>query len=206
VLAIDNRGHGESEKLYDPAAYDLRDMAADARRLLDHLGIRRAAVIGYSMGARIAAFLTVDHPDRVAAAVLGGMGYSLVAGFTDGEEIARALEAPSADDAATEKGRMFRRFAERTRSDLKALAACMRAPRETLTESQLVGIDAPVLVAIGTRDGVAGPPEPLARLMPGAEVLPIPERDHMTAVGDRVFKAGVLDFLHRHPGPDAGAG
>jgi pimeloyl-ACP methyl ester carboxylesterase len=173
-------------------------MAADARRLLDHLGIARAAVIGYSMGARITAFLAVDHPERVSAAVLGGMGYGLVTGFTDGDEIAAALEAPSAEAAATEQGRGFRRFAERTKSDLRALAACMRAPRERLTESELVGIDAPVLIAIGTRDGVAGSPAPLARLLPAAEVLDIPDRDHMTAVGDRVFKNGVLDFLSRH--------
>ncbi len=55
VIALDNRGHGQSEKLYEPAAYTPAVMAEDARRLLDHLGIERADVMGYSMGARIAA-------------------------------------------------------------------------------------------------------------------------------------------------------
>ena len=57
VIALDNRGHGQSEKLYDPSCYGAPSMAEDARRLLDHLGIARADVMGYSMGARIATFL-----------------------------------------------------------------------------------------------------------------------------------------------------
>ena len=71
VVTIDNRGHGESEKLYNPDLYSALEMAEDARRLLDHLGIRQAHVMGYSMGARIAAFLTVNHPSRVVSAVFG---------------------------------------------------------------------------------------------------------------------------------------
>ena len=54
VIAFDNRGHGRSEKLYDPAAYHSDVMARDAANLLDHLSIPRADVMGYSMGARIA--------------------------------------------------------------------------------------------------------------------------------------------------------
>jgi len=53
AITVDNRGHGASRKLYDPNLYYAHDMAEDARRLLDHLGIERAAVMGYSMGARI---------------------------------------------------------------------------------------------------------------------------------------------------------
>ena len=62
VIALDNRGHGASTKLYDPAAYHSAKMAEDVRALLDHLGIERADVMGYSMGARIAAFLALAHP------------------------------------------------------------------------------------------------------------------------------------------------
>jgi pimeloyl-ACP methyl ester carboxylesterase len=198
VVAFDNRGHGASGKLYDPAAYHLPIMAEDARQLLDHLGIARAAVLGYSMGARITALLAIRHPARVSAAVLGGIGYGLVKGFGDGEEIAAALEAPSLDDVVGERGRMFRRFAERTKSDLFALAACMRGSRLALPVDEVAGISVPVLVAVGTRDEVAGDPRPLVELIPDAEYLAIPDRDHMTGVGDRVFKAAAIDFLARH--------
>ena len=78
VVAFDNRGHGESQKLYQLTDYGAPLMAEDGRRLLDHLGIARAHVIGYSMGARIAAFLALTHPDRVGRLVFGGLGFSMV--------------------------------------------------------------------------------------------------------------------------------
>ena len=74
VIAFDNRGHGQSEKLYDPELYGAPVMAEDARRLLDHLGIARADVMGYSMGARIAAFLALAHPERVRSVIFAGLG------------------------------------------------------------------------------------------------------------------------------------
>src|SRR3712207_5747961 len=80
VIALDNRGHGQSEKLYDPAAYTPTIMAEDARRLLDHLGIDRADVMGYSMGARIAANLALGHPERVRSLLIGGLGIPPLAG------------------------------------------------------------------------------------------------------------------------------
>ena len=80
VIALDNRGHGKSEKLYDPAAYDSYIMAEDAIRLLDHLDIARADVMGYSMGARISAHLALVHSERVRALLLGGLGIHLVEG------------------------------------------------------------------------------------------------------------------------------
>ena len=91
VIAFDNRGHGASEKLYDPEAYTGPIMAEDARRLLDHLGIERADVLGYSMGARIAAFLGLQHPERVRSAVFAGLGANMVYGLGDPKPIAAAL-------------------------------------------------------------------------------------------------------------------
>lgn len=195
VIAIDNRGHGESAKLYDPEMYRLSLMAEDAYRLLDHLSIERADVMGYSMGARISALLALNHPDRVRSLILGGMGYALVTGMSNSEPIAEALEAPSLAEVADPTGRAFRQFAEQTKSDLKALAACMRANRSPLTEEEVGRIAAPTLIAVGSRDLVAGSAEALAALMPQAEVLDIPGRDHMVAVGDRVFKQRVVAFL-----------
>src|SRR5882672_6565918 len=80
VIALDNRGHGASSKLYDPSAYHSATMAEDVRALLDHLKIESTDVMGYSMGSRITAFLVVKHPGRVRSAIFGGLGIKLVEG------------------------------------------------------------------------------------------------------------------------------
>jgi pimeloyl-ACP methyl ester carboxylesterase len=195
VVALDNRGHGASTKLYDPAAYHTALMADDVRALIDHLGLPRADVMGYSMGARNTAFLAVAHPDHVRAVVLGGVGGNLIERPGLPESIAEALEAPSRDAVTDPTGHLFRAFAEQTRSDLRALAACLRGSRQPLQRADLARINVPALVAAGTKDTVAGSAADLAALIPGAEALAIPDRDHMLAVGDKVFKAGVVKFL-----------
>jgi pimeloyl-ACP methyl ester carboxylesterase len=196
AIALDNRGHGASSKLYDPGDYHSAKMAEDVRALLDYLDIERADVMGYSMGARITAYLALNHPARVRSAILGGLGVKLVEGVGLPESIADALEAPSLADVTDPTGRLFRAFAEQTKSDIKALAACMRGSRQTLSREQVATIHAPVLIAVGSKDPIAGSAEALAKLVPGARALPIPERDHMTAVGDKAYKTGVLEFLN----------
>ena len=196
VIALDDRGHGASSKLYDPAAYHSTTMAGDVRALLDHLQIERADVMGYSMGARITAFLAVAHPQRVRSAILGGLGIRLVEGVGLPESIADALEVPSIGDVGDPTGRIFRAFAEQTKSDLRALAACIRGSRQTLTREQVAALRMPVLVAVGTKDTVAGSPQALAALIPGARALDIPDRDHMLSVGDKAYKLAVLEFLN----------
>jgi len=199
VIAFDNRGHGESEKLHDKAQYGAPLMAEDARRLLDHLGVPRADVMGYSMGARIGAFLAFDHAYRVRSIIFGGLGGNMVRPMAGTGPIAHALEAASIDDVKNPTARTFRAFAEKTGSDLTALAACIRGSREPIKPEMLANLRCPVLVAVGTEDVIGGSAEELAALIPGAEALPIPRRDHMLAVGDRVFKDGVLAFLRRRP-------
>jgi pimeloyl-ACP methyl ester carboxylesterase len=199
VVAYDNRGHGRSEKLYDPDVYGAPLMAEDGRRLLDHLGIMRADVLGYSMGARIAAFLTLAHPERVRGLILGGLGINMVRGVVGSGPIAKALEAPRIEDVTNDTARSFRAFAEQTKSDLKALVACIRGPREKITPERLATIAVPTLIAVGSNDVIAGSGAELATLIPGAQFLDIPGRDHMRAVGDPTFKQGVLDFLTRRP-------
>jgi len=197
VIAYDNRGHGQSEKLYDPSLYGAPTMAEDARRLLDHLDIARADVMGYSMGARIATFLALGHPQRLRSAILAGTGINLVRGMVGTGPIARALEAPRIEDVANDTARTFRAFAEQTGSDLKALAACLRGPREKITADDLARIGMPTLIAVGSKDVIAGSGQELAKLIPGSQLLDIEGRDHMKAVGDARFKQGVLDFLTR---------
>jgi pimeloyl-ACP methyl ester carboxylesterase len=199
VIALDNRGHGASSKLYEPGDYRSSLMAGDVAALLDHLEIERADVMGYSMGARISAFMTLEHPQRVRSAILGGLGIRLVEGVGLPDIVARGFEAASLEDVTDPTAHMFRAFAEQTGSDLKALAACIRGNRQVLTREQVAKIALPVLVAVGTKDPVAGSGEALATLIPDARALAIPDRDHMLAVGDKVFKAGVLEFLSQRP-------
>ena len=199
VVAFDNRGHGESAKLYDPALYGAGLMAQDARRLLDHLGIARADVMGYSMGARIAAFLALADRDRVRSAIFGGLGGNMVRPMAGTGPIARALEASSIEEVKNPTARTFRAFAEKTGGDLKALAACIRGAREPITREMVARLTCPVLVATGSEDVIGGSAEELAALIRGAEALVIPRRDHMLAVGDRIYKTGVLEFLAKRP-------
>lgn len=198
VIAIDNRGHGASAKLYGIEDYGSPMMAEDSRRLLDHLGIRKAHIIGYSMGARIAAFLVLRHPDRVQTVTLSGLGINIIRGMGEaGDEIAAALEAPSLEGVTGTQPRMFRAFAEQTKSDLKALAACMRSGRVPITAAELRDISCPVLVVVGTEDAIAGSAAELAELIPGAIAVAPEGRDHMKTVGAREFKSAVLTFLAR---------
>lgn len=199
VISMDVRGHGRSAKLHDPDLYPLALLAADAANLLDHLGIHRADVMGYSMGARITVDMALEHQDRMRSMILGGMGYAMVEGMQGEDAIVAALEAPSLDDVEGEPGRAYRKFAEQTGSDTLALAACMRRARQTFTPEELATIHIPTLIAIGDKDSVAGSGEKLAALIPGAEFFVIPNRDHMLATGDRHYKAAVLDFLARRP-------
>lgn len=195
VITFDNRGHGESGKLYDPAAYTVPHMAGDALRLLDHLKIARADVMGYSMGARITAWLTVHHPERVRHAVFAGLASRIITGVGGGDAIAAGLEAPSLEAVHGAVPRAFRIFAERTGSDLKALAACMRAGRIKMTAEQLAAIRLPVLVVAGAQDEVAGSVDELVNIIPGAKGVILPNRNHMNAVGDSGYKHAVVEFL-----------
>lgn len=199
VIALDNRGHGASTKLYDPAAYHTAIMASDVSALLDHLGLGRADVMGYSMGARIAAFLALQNPQRVRSAIFGGLGSHLIDGIGVPAGVAEALEASSAAAVSDPQTRLFRVFAEQTKSDLRALAACLRGSRQRLTREEVAAIRIPVLVALGTLDTIGGSAAELANLLPAGEALEIPGRDHMTAVGDKVLKQGAVHFLDRRP-------
>jgi pimeloyl-ACP methyl ester carboxylesterase len=195
VIALDNRGHGESSKLYDPEDYHIGTMAADVRALMDHLGIARADIMGYSLGGRITAYLARHHADRLHRAILGGIGLGLIEGGGPDENVAKALEADSLEAVTHPMGRTFRAFADQTRSDRRALAACLRGSRRLMTREEVAGISVPVLIAVGTTDDIAGSASGLAAIIKESQVLDIPRRDHMRAVGDKVYKDGVLAFL-----------
>jgi len=199
VIALDNRGHGQSAKLYDPAAYHTDTMAGDVAALIEHLKLARADLMGYSLGSRICAVLAARRPELARSVILGGAGIRLIdnAGLSD--EIADSLEVPSLDVVTDPMGKRFRAFAEQTRSDLKALAACLRGSRQPVRLDDITSIRAPALVAVGTKDDITGSPHELAALLPNARAIDIPDRDHMVAVGDKVFKKAALEFLQNRP-------
>ncbi len=112
--------------------------------------------MGYSMGARIGAHMAVATPERMRSLLLGGLGIHLVEGVGLPLGIADAMEAPSLEDLTDPMQRMFRAFAEQTKSDLKALAACIRGSRQVLTPAEVASIRLPTLVSVGTNDPIAG--------------------------------------------------
>lgn len=195
VIALDHRGHGASTKLYDPEQYHIGILTSDVLALMDHLQIPRADMMGYSMGSRVTAFIANRHPERLRSAILGGLGIGLVEGGGPGENVAKALEADTLESVTDKMGRTFRAFADQTRSDRRALAACLRGSRRLMSREEAAAINVPMLIAVGTTDDIAGSAEKLAEIVQGSEVLDIPRRDHMRAVGDKVYKDGVLAFL-----------
>jgi pimeloyl-ACP methyl ester carboxylesterase len=195
VIALDNRGHGDSAKLYDPEAYHIPLMASDVTALMDHLDIERADIMGYSLGGRMTAWLAYRQPQRLRSAILGGIGIGLIEGSSPGENVALALGASSLAEVTDPVGRTFRAFADQTRADRRALAACMRGSRRLMTRAEAAAITVPVLIAVGTTDEIAGSAQALGKIIPGSQVLDIPNRDHMRAVGDKVYKTGVVEFL-----------
>ena len=196
VVALDCRGHGESEKPHDPKAYAGDQMPADVIRLMDHLALERADLMGYSMGGMISSYLLVHHPARFSSVVLAGIGGAAISrGSFDPEKVADALTASESGSIQGEVGRAFRAFAEQGGNDLLALAAIMRSRRALVTPEQLAGVENPVLVVAGEKDDLVGDPRPLKDAIPGSRLVLIPGKDHLTAVPDHRYKKAVLDFL-----------
>jgi pimeloyl-ACP methyl ester carboxylesterase len=196
VIALDCRGHGLSGKPYTLQAYAGDQMPDDVLRLMDHLRIEKADLFGYSMGARISLQLLLRHPERFTSVVLGGIGNLLARQMEKGRpNVAEALLARDRSTITDRTAKGFRVFAEANKNDLKALAAYMRAPRAALDQARLKQVALPVLIVNGEADAQVGSPDELATAIPGARLVKIPERDHITVVPDPRFKETVVHFL-----------
>jgi pimeloyl-ACP methyl ester carboxylesterase len=199
TAALDLRGHGESDKPHDPALYGRDAMAGDVIALMDHLGLGRADLMGYSMGAHLAMAVAMAHPERVNHLVLGGVGKRLLDGGGPAPDAAMTMsQAMRADDVSsiadpTLKG--FRQFAENQGEDRLALAACGEGRGTPITADDLARIAAPTVVIAGALDKIAGDPQVLADAIPGARCVTLPACDHFSAIPHALFKAAVFDFL-----------
>jgi pimeloyl-ACP methyl ester carboxylesterase len=192
VFGLDLRGHGHSDKPYDPAAYAIGIMARDIVRFLDHVEVPSASYLGYSMGARIGLQVVMDFPVRVQRAALGGIGSP--GAINSADAIAEAfLRGEPTDDPVAQT---FYRFAsDRPTNDLKALAACITGLKPRWDPAKLAAIRTPILVVVGGRDELARNAPELVELIPSSRLVTIPGRDHLSAVPAREFKEAVIAFL-----------
>ena len=196
LLALDCRGHGESAKPHDPAAYGRENMAGDILALMDHCGIERAHLLGFSMGSRIALAAALKAPTRFSTLTIGGVGEKLFEKRVfAGNPMAEAMEAPDPQSISDPMLKSFRQFADDQGEDRLALAALTRAKDEPFTREELAKLDVPVLVVAGALDELAGDPVPLAQIFADGRAVTIPGCDHFSAIPHALFKATVFDFL-----------
>jgi pimeloyl-ACP methyl ester carboxylesterase len=160
--------------------------------------------MGYSMGGYISMSLLMTRPELFRKVVIAGVGASYLdlsaaeAAVADPQRRAAIADALLVDDVSSiknETARNFRLFAEQPGKDRLALAACMRGNRDVFTREQLNHSARPVLVVCGERDVLTGPPDPLAAAFADGRAITVPNRDHMTAVGDKVYKQAVIEFF-----------
>jgi pimeloyl-ACP methyl ester carboxylesterase len=137
----------------------------------------------------------MQQPQKVSRAIYAGLAERMVLGVPGSDAIAEGLLAAHAKDVIDPGARSFRIFAENTKSDLKALAACIRSSRVKIKAEALANIRCAVLVVAGELDDVAGPVKPLVDMIPGAIGVVLEGRNHMNAVGDKGYKNAVLEFL-----------
>jgi pimeloyl-ACP methyl ester carboxylesterase len=196
TIALDCRGHGESAKPHDPAAYGRENMTGDILALMDHLDVPRAHILGFSMGSRLALAAALRVPERFATLTLGGVGEKMFETRTVvGNPMADAMEAADPETITDPMWKSFRQFADEQKEDRFALAALTRAKDEIYTKADVAKLPVPVLVVAGARDELAGNPEPLAQAFPDGRAVTIPGVDHFSIIGHALFKASVFDFL-----------
>ena len=194
VVALDFRGHGLSDKPHDDASYGDK-MVDDIIAVMDAAGLRQADVMGYSMGGILTLGLAMTNPERIGRAICAGIGETYFSSKSHRKGIAQALRAADPSTITDPTQKAFRAFAAQGGKDILALAACMSADRTMYTAVQLKTCTTPVLVVDGENDTQSGAPGPLAQAFANGRAVTVPRRDHMTAVGDKVYKEAVITFL-----------
>jgi pimeloyl-ACP methyl ester carboxylesterase len=213
VIAMDCRGHGGSEKPHDPNKYGL-EMTKDAIRLLDHLKIDKAHLVGYSMGGSITLQIVARYPERVRTATLGGSGLPLAERKKMMKELADSLEAgkgigplllaltPQNRPKPTEQQIKAINAIFLATNDSKALAAVVRGlaadKNLDLSEEQVKAIKVPMLAVIGADDPIRKGVDELKKRLPELKVVVIDKADHIATYGREQFVNAIKDFLDAH--------
>ncbi|HMP03677.1 MAG TPA: alpha/beta hydrolase [Gemmatales bacterium] len=210
LIALDCRGHGQSDKPHNVESYDA-EVAADVVRLLDHLKIEKAHLVGYSSGSFIVGKFMATHPQRVLSAVFAGQApilgaareedFSEVEQFArlvdEGQDLGEYLRAVSPQKLTAEQAKVLARihFAGK---DVKALAAAGRGFKKlAVTEQELNQCRAPIMFIHGGNESayikkrVAAAREALGR----GEVKEIAGGDHITTLAKPAFGAALIEFL-----------
>ena len=178
VIALDCRGHGLSGKPVSEDQYGVK-MVDDVVRLMDHLNIQKADIVGYSMGGAITMKLMVLHSERVRSAVLGGMGWMNSDNVFPGDE--KEKKSPTAIDACV---RGFKRLA--------------------VSAEDVRGIKTPFLVIIGDSDPLRQKyVAPLQKLRPDVPVKIVEGAGHVTCLAKPEFKKEIKAFLDSIRSPSA---
>lgn len=196
VLALDQRGHGASDKPHDARDYRLRQLAGDVEAVLDTYLVDEARYVGYSLGARVGWEVLQDIAPRIPRAVLGGVPDGIPLARLDLDQVrALADHGTPVTDAVTQN---YIRLTERVPgNDLRALLAIATGLRESkqADPDPAHAPHQPVLFATGTLDAIIEGSRALAAACPGGQFLEIPDRHHFNAPGSRVFRAAALEFL-----------
>jgi pimeloyl-ACP methyl ester carboxylesterase len=215
VIAIDNRGHGQSEKPHDPAAYG-NQMADDAIRLLDHLKIQKAHIVGYSLGGFITSWLVTEHPERCLTATMGGAGWNtpqeseqqsgMLKMLADSLEQGKGLgplivaltpvgQPPMTPQQIEATNKMFLSMG----NDPLALAAVARGGLPQVAEAKIRANKVPTLALIGEVDPLKAGVDHLDGMMPNLKIVVIPGANHLTAFSSPLFLQSLRSFLAAHP-------
>jgi len=201
VIALDCRGHGQSDKPYDQNVYSYSIMARDVLQLMDHLSIDKTDLFGYSMGAFMIIHLLGHNRERLTSVIMGGIGDETEES-KDAQFIADALRAKDPSLITNPLGRVYRSFVESNpNNDLESLAwsALQMWPEGFPVQIGGVGladVDIPVLIINGEEDyPYVKSDEKLADAIPGSKLVRIPKKNHLTVINSRRFKKEVLAFL-----------
>lgn len=179
VVAIDCRGHGDSDKPDDPAKYGDR-MWQDVVELMDHLNIDQAHVHGYSMGGGITTQLLARHPERFITAIYGGSGIR----ETDAKQREQIPEdKPGPDPQEAEAVETLRKFATRSDESQKAIQAIRQSfGRRSRPPLDLTKIDIPVLAINGEFDAPNARTHRMQRELSNFKSVVLPGKSHLTAI------------------------
>lgn len=195
VIALDARGHGESDKPHQEAPYEGQLMATDPLFLLEKLGIEQADFVGFSMGARMAAWAAILQPHCCRRLLLGGIGARLQSGIGNSDLIINALRATDLSEIKDRNARRFRRLAERGQNDLIALSYCIRPSRQAISDTHLAAISADTLILVGDEDDIAGDPNALLPKIARSQAKIVANANHFNALDNLAFMQTAIDFI-----------